>query len=91
MKNTFVNSSLWEANQHLGHLAIDERLQNLGVHVAEDPLAVGDEELTALHRRGLEADESPRRRRLPFGHLLVQPDVVSPVIALILFITSSSK
>mmetsp|Transcript_48262 Transcript_48262/g.103048 ORF Transcript_48262/g.103048 Transcript_48262/m.103048 type:complete len:424 (+) Transcript_48262:1-1272(+) len=57
-------------------LSIDERLQDLGVEIAEDGLAVGDEKLSARHRRRLEAHERARLGGLLESGLIVQADVV---------------
>mmetsp|Transcript_2672 Transcript_2672/g.6030 ORF Transcript_2672/g.6030 Transcript_2672/m.6030 type:complete len:278 (+) Transcript_2672:623-1456(+) len=63
---------LWQWAQHVeveiahrdAHLALDQRLDDFGVEVAEDRLAVSDEELASRNGGRLEADKGARLRGL---------------------------
>mmetsp|Transcript_13983 Transcript_13983/g.28352 ORF Transcript_13983/g.28352 Transcript_13983/m.28352 type:complete len:334 (+) Transcript_13983:317-1318(+) len=58
------------------HLAVVELPDDLWVQVAEDALAVGNEELAAIDGGRLEAHKGRRLRRLLVRRLVVQTDVV---------------
>mmetsp|Transcript_20817 Transcript_20817/g.52847 ORF Transcript_20817/g.52847 Transcript_20817/m.52847 type:complete len:506 (-) Transcript_20817:13-1530(-) len=65
-----------EVDRRDAHLLLVQLLEHRRVEVAQDALAVGDEELAAEDGGRLEADERRRLRRLLVRRLVVQPDVV---------------
>mmetsp|Transcript_17005 Transcript_17005/g.57072 ORF Transcript_17005/g.57072 Transcript_17005/m.57072 type:complete len:373 (+) Transcript_17005:430-1548(+) len=65
-----------EVGHRDAHLAVVELLEHLRVQVPEDGRPVGDEELAALHRRGLEAHKGAIGGRLLLGGLVVKANVV---------------